>query len=754
MNRINNNDTKRVSKKIKLIWPAGLMLLAGILLLITFCGVISANAKEAKNADMMAKELESNKEDMMNELTTVSTYLDTLDKSVVTNKETLEEITVSSTDITTQISELETSLARVENMFSSYLQSQKVENEETKNTLVTITEELSSIRKELAATEEELISVLEGIGDMEKENAKLITDKIELVQEKVDANKERMELCYESVVTLLDEMSVTNEKHHNEMKDVLVQAEKALNDLIVDKMLTLTELIQFNCDLLKTLVEERVTYLSEQMTSLHDQINVTKESISELLSKMETINAENQQEIMEQFNDIKDSINSINQDFTVAHDEIKKLITDLSKTEAANHTELLNTLNAMEVSMNEDSINNLEQILGSLSSFEERYTITMENLTSKMDQSFFDMNSNISNQMTKLGDDIDNNFSSLSETVNNQYQSITTIVNQGDDGLRGYLDNIFSCIESDIDQVFRFVSDGKRLLASALLTKGVPCAEDASFAEIYQAILDVPQSLVIGVKEIPGTISYDYHYHTDGKGNQPHTDTCGVAEAGGCYSIPIYHSHSGSSSSGGGCYTVRRSGTRTEGCGGGGQCNSGPHGPDTSGQVYYVGNCTKCGEHLSVYGSAGYKSCPNKRTVSYTYYDLGCGKGTSTVVGYKTSCGLSDGQIIGAHIVYESSAVAVANAYRVQPMMCVEPEEIEESPEPETIVEEDVVSDLEPVVEVSDEEVLEEEQTEVEEKTVLDVPSIEDINEEMILEEVEETTICSDELISDDQQEQ
>lgn len=122
---------------------------------------------------------------------------------------------------------------------------------------------------------------------------------------------------------------------------------------------------------------------------------------------------------------------------------------------------------------------------------------------------------------------------------------------------------------------------------------------------------------------------------------------------GGCYTQPVYHKHSGNSSISGGCYTVKKTGTKQGDCPGGGNCTSGPHGPDTSNQVYYVGNCTTCGAHLSRYGSSGYKSCSNPTTVSYTYYELGCGKNTSTIESYALTCGLEQNQIVGAYVTYK-----------------------------------------------------------------------------------------------------
>lgn len=93
-----------------------------------------------------------------------------------------------------------------------------------------------------------------------------------------------------------------------------------------------------------------------------------------------------------------------------------------------------------------------------------------------------------------------------------------------------------------MNQVFTSVSNGKKKLASALLTKGVSTNEDATFAQLAEAILNIDQKLVIGVEEIPGTIRYQYHYHVDASGNQPHTEKSDTA--GGCYTGTHGHVHS------------------------------------------------------------------------------------------------------------------------------------------------------------------------------------------------------------------
>ena len=93
------------------------------------------------------------------------------------------------------------------------------------------------------------------------------------------------------------------------------------------------------------------------------------------------------------------------------------------------------------------------------------------------------------------------------------------------------------------------------------------------------------------------------------------------------YKREIYHQHLGNSS-GGGCYSIQRTGTRTEeiSCGG-----SMVYWPDID-----KSQCSRCG--AGYYGDQSYRSCwhSETRTTSYTYYDLGCGKGTDTCLGTLT----------------------------------------------------------------------------------------------------------------------
>lgn len=88
----------------------------------------------------------------------------------------------------------------------------------------------------------------------------------------------------------------------------------------------------------------------------------------------------------------------------------------------------------------------------------------------------------------------------------------------------------------------------------------------------------------------------------------------------------IFHKHTGSRDHGGGCYSVKRTGTRTVEV----RCSGT--------LIYYPGydstGCSECGAGYSGSYHAG-ERCMHSTThsESYTYYDLGCGRSTSSVVG-------------------------------------------------------------------------------------------------------------------------
>ena len=134
---------------------------------------------------------------------------------------------------------------------------------------------------------------------------------------------------------------------------------------------------------------------------------------------------------------------------------------------------------------------------------------------------------NVESLFTRIGE-LDNgmqtNLTTLQQTFAKQFGDLNVSAGQNTEELKSYLEELNNGLKQDMNQVFTSVSNGKKKLASALLTKGVSTNEDATFAQLAEAILNIDQKLVIGVEEIPGTIRYQYHYHVDASGNQPHTE--------------------------------------------------------------------------------------------------------------------------------------------------------------------------------------------------------------------------------------
>ena len=184
-------------------------------------------------------------------------------------------------------------------------------------------------------------------------------------------------------------------------------------------------------------------------------------------------------------------------------------------------------------------------------------------------------------------------------------------------------------LRQELDQVFTSVSNGKRMLASALLTKGVAEAENASFSEIMDAILRIPQKIVIGQEELPGQVSFQYHYHVDGNGENPHTETQDAP--GGCYTRPLTHVHSREA----GCYGTEAYHEHSGDCPGHpAQADPESEGGDAEEWVY---------------------DCDGEPNASRSVLICGCEEGAAE--GYGVSCALADGQVIGAIYSYDAAAV-------------------------------------------------------------------------------------------------
>lgn len=668
---------------------------------------------DAEKTSASVKHLEENVTNQMQEnLYTITDYLTQLDTEIVTNQSTLEQVLDSAWELGTSVTELNTKTEQIKNQIASALteinngftsvdarltQTQEKldayyakHNEAISTGVANIQTSITETRNQIASAQQEITNTLSEMENKNVTRQNEINKNFSSVEDSIKATQDQLKKVEENVSDTLKDMEGQMEdnqealekqleKNQTELKDQLAQDQKELVVILSELESSLTDTLAQNMETISqhfnslqesvaasfAQLQENIDYsvmeLKAQMDDIHQQIMDTQSQIIEVLNAMDEKRDLQYEDIMDAIND---AVLSINTEMENAHDSLETLILQLKADGEADHAETLEKLQGMEGSLSASMESSLSQINTSFS-----------DLNSSLAQYFAQMKEEqgagqeqLGNAIGELGNNLQENQQVLldaleaHDSANRQGQAeikdaikahdvnmvtgfgdLSSTIGTHNENVRSYIEELKGYLAEKLDQVFTFVSNGKRLMASALLTKGVTIDEDATFSEFAEAILNVPQKLVIGVQEVPGEIEYDYHYHTDASGNRVgEVQTSDVQ--GGCYTVAVYHSHSDS------CYNWSHEHTD--------DCDTHTYWVDwnpSSPEGYWATSYT-CGDQpLNVRGS------------------LKCGMSTGTPIYYKLGCGLSDGQIIAAHIVYNHGAVA-ASAYSM-----VEEPQIKES---------------------------------------------------------------------------
>lgn len=649
----------------------------------------------------------------------------------------------------------------IQKLINNYLNNTDGVDSDATMVLMDILGILEGINSDIEVSDENFVALLEEYKTADEARRLEIEKELQGLLDSLTDKGNQLAEYFQKLQVFME--NIIGSEENQDLYDVLETISNSLERYLLEDMISFMELLESTSLNMALKLEQGISNLKEEMNSLQESINSTQNDILNLYTTVESNDSESGELLTQEFGTVKNSISQLNEEFRAAHEEVKETLKDLNKDmeEFFKDQEKYLEDSFLEQTTHFDEVyEELQGILEEMSTemetlLTEQFTLMFDTLT-EMESTYLttmeEYHNKTTNNLQNMNTDISSKFEIMNTNMSNQYESLSNIVNLGDDDLKTYLEGIYGDLKAELSQVFTFVSNGKKLLASALLTKGVDCEEDATFAEIYQSILNIKQTLVIGVEKIPGTIEYDYHYHADGAGNLPHSGTVAVAMMGGCYTTPVYHAHTGSSGGGGGCYTVAHTGYNAVGCGGGNAVN-GPHGPDSSGQTYWVGNCSNCGGRVASYGGPGWAACGNVSYVPYTYYTLGCGLSTSTIVGYSPSCGMADGQMVGAHIVYEPAYASGYNGAQIS-TMSLRPLVVEIEEEPEEHVPEYTTPP------VQEEEIpLEETNTEdtnaenSDDNMLVDPPQEETI-EEVVGNEPSDEELVIDEVINDSIEEQ
>ena len=609
------------------------------------------------------------------------------------------------------------------------------------------------IKKSQETEEKQYNYLVEFLGVLKEEtkhDAVISFEKLEQLKEELWKEQKINKENYDELTVFLEEIKQENAAQKEELAKQLVTIQEQMNQLLE------TEL-----DSLQVQMETDYLALLQEMEQMENQVKSTENSVVELLNLMGESGENQQAEIEAAFTKVNDSIDQIRTEYQNVHANLEKLIRNVQETQLENHEETLTVLAEVETNLEEISMGNLEQISDSLQVIEKTFADSVTRMKQEMNQNITELgtqlngnflqantdlvnkmdamdhnistqyeefhtnvsawqeelnsdlfarqeelNQNISAWREELNNNISTKYEDLNTNISNQYEQVVNNINDNGGIQQESMDNLMAYLEQKLGQVFTFVSNGKKKVVSALLTKGVSLNEDATFAQICDAVLSIEQEIKIGVEQIPGNIEYEYHYHVNGKGEQLHTDTCKISgkggcyndplyhrhkdgngnvqranytaeEEGGCFTAPVYHKHTGKSSVQGGCYSV----ADTKVCG-----------EIVCLREYYRGytchaacnsfyeeeyGCSECGEITGGRCGGGGNSCGNMwgqvtgnhSTTTYSLgcgktgktiegYSLSCGKDTDTLEGYQANCGLAEGQIIGATIRYDQSVAA------------------------------------------------------------------------------------------------
>lgn len=530
------------------------------------------------------------------------------------------------------------SLEKMQNSVSSALkgemESAATSLEQLNQNIADNQKKLDEVNAQLAQREESLLQV-ETIQHRLEENASGMTGKVTDLEKtthtKVNEIRTDMESIHtdvtktlEEISRIMQEMDAQKKQDNTDHKESITEINR-INESVQSVNQTVSKL------------EDRLNTSYENLKNLVQEVRTTEEKNRELWTQEQTQLTEQQKQLLKE---VEESRQETIRSLALVESNLKNMLeSDMVQITAAfgSLTAELQTRVQELSALLENRMNRVDQ---NLSGLDKNVTGLGNNISglsenvNGLNENVDGVGKNVESLFTRIGE-LDNgmqtNLTTLQQTFAKQFGDLNVSAGQNTEELKSYLEELNNGLKQDMNQVFTSVSNGKKKLASALLTKGVSTNEDATFAQLAEAILNIDQKLVIGVEEIPGTIRYQYHYHVDASGNQPHTEKSDTA--GGCYTGTHGHVHSVED----GCYKEESYHVHRD------DCSGYPVWVDWApGVEPYWGFIYTCGEPANA-----------------TRRVLICSKQAGSTDYYVPSCGLADGQIIGAEIVYDQAHAQV-----------------------------------------------------------------------------------------------
>lgn len=300
------------------------------------------------------------------------------------------------------------------------------------------------------------------------------------------------------------------------------------------------------------------TGLMVKLDVLQADIIDTKENIRKILEDTDEKREMRQDEIHDEILSVSIALEEIKNEYKKAFGSIEEMIEKLKQEEKDSNIETITALTGIADSMEAISIESLSAVTNSLQEIENSLKQSITAINSSVSQNLGEFNSGVEGILAGHDSSVEEHFqklnSSLAEmsgtvisqsnveqetirnvqdsmvekidevmaeigkdleeyecSVENKYKELSDIITIGNSEQQAMMEGLSNKINEELQAVFQSVSSGKTLIASALLTRGVSINKDATFNDISNAILSIQQQ--INVQNMPGTISYTYHYH-------------------------------------------------------------------------------------------------------------------------------------------------------------------------------------------------------------------------------------------------
>ena len=554
---------------------------AAIAVILSGVGIGYSVRRASEENSLSFSEMENSvKDQMQEEMKNAASYLEKLDESISGNRDRLNEVNERLTKREEAFLESETWREQLEKNTSG-MTDRVTQLEKITHTKVNeIETDMESVHADIQATLEQISKVAESLEEQKEQGAKEHGQSVEEINrvnqsvQEIDRSVENIENkltdSYAGLKELIEKLRTEENKNQESQKADGQEILKNQEELKKEYQLLVKNLSDVEGSL-KTILETDMTQISKAFSNMASSFQVKVDQLGSLLeTRMDRMDA---------------GIIGIDEDLSGLDQSIGGL---------------------------DQNINGLDR---NISSLDQNVSQNLAGVTDRLGE----LNVGVQNSITLLEQNFAKHMNELSQ-----------MSGEGTGALKAYMSELNEALKQNLNQVFTSVSNGKTGLASALLTKGVSADDDATFAELKDAVLRIPQKLVIGVQEVPGTITYHYHYHADASGENPHTETSPVQ--GGCYTVPKYHVHSEDA----GCYMIRRYHEHNDSC------------PGHSVWVDWVPN-------QEPYWGWVYEC--NDQPINAAEKVLSCSKSTATIDYYGVSCGWVDGQITGAEIIYDKDEV-------------------------------------------------------------------------------------------------